>query len=103
MIPRARREKSCWADRKISTLPSGGLILSNKVHSCLYRGFAVDDVGKGNITMMRAGIVAPAQVHARFLGRNVDQRPVERLDVQCHATPKSRQTDRLTGVDGPMH
>ncbi len=44
----------------------------------------IDDVGERHVAVMRTGVVAPAQVHAHLLRRNVHERAVERLDVQLH-------------------
>ena len=69
----------------IRTLPSGSFTFSNSVHSCAWRGFAasneiarrprlehdVDDVGERHVAVVRALVVAPAEVHAQLLGRDV--------------------------------
>ena len=41
----------------------------------------VDDVGERHVAMMRAGIVAPAHVHAQLLRGDVAHGVVQRLDV----------------------
>ena len=48
----------------------------------LRRPHEVDDVGQVDVVVVGAWIVAPAQVHAQLLGRDVPHGVVERLDVQ---------------------
>src|SRR5206468_5653469 len=42
----------------------------------------VDDVGEGDVVMVRPLVVTPAQVEARPLRRDVRERVVQRLDVE---------------------
>ena len=54
----------------------------------------VDDVGQVDVVMVRARVVAPAQVHAQLLGRDVAHGVVERLDVQRDAAAERGQVHR---------
>ena len=69
----------------ISTLPSGSLTSSKIRHSWAWRGLAaskaiafgraledeVDDVRERHVVVVRALVVAPADVHAQLLGGDV--------------------------------
>ena len=94
----------------ISILPFRKLRrVSNTVHSCAWRGFAasseiaegrarehdVDDVGERHVAVMRALVVAPAQVHAQLLRRDVRERVVQRLDVQLRLAGGTRRAIRF--------
>ena len=95
----------------IRTLPVGQLDVSNSFHSCAWRGLAaskrdrgrprlehdVDDVGERHVAVVRALVVAPADVHAQLLGRDVAQRVVQRLDVQL--APRVRKSSRSTSAN----
>ena len=62
----------------------------------------VDDVGQRHVVMVRALVVAPAQMHTRLVGRDVGQRVVERLDVQAGHGPKFVEAQR-SELDVPPH
>ncbi len=55
----------------------------------------VDDVLKRHVAVVGTGIVAPAQMHPDLSGRNVHERPVERLDVQFHPIAKTGEVEVL--------
>ena len=52
--------------------------------------------------MVRTFVIAPAQVHAELLGRNVFDRVVERLDVQRDALAELFQVE-IGVLDVPAH
>jgi len=52
--------------------------------------------------MVRAFVVAPAQVHAHHLGRDAGERVVERRDVHAGALAKLRQV-KIRILDVPPH
>ena len=78
------------------TLPSGSLTSSKTFHSCSWRGLAaskdmacrpgrqyqVDEVGQGDVTVVRALVVAPAHVHAEPVGRDVPGGVVQCLQAR---------------------
>ena len=88
---------------------------SNSVYSCSWRGFAasneiaagraskhdVDDLAQRHVVVVRAFVVAPAEVHPHLLGRDVAGRVVDRLDVQLRAAAELREG--LVGVHVPRH
>ena len=62
----------------------------------------VDDVGERHVAMMRTLVVAPAQMHAQLLGRDVGERVVERLDVQRGALAEFVEVE-VGVLDVPAH
>ena len=62
----------------------------------------VDDVGERHVVVVRALVVAPADVHAQLLGRDVAQRVVQRRDVHLARARGSRRGRRpRTGCADP--
>lgn len=78
----------------MSAFHSGSLTSSNRVHSCLWREFAASngrwsgllheiyDIGERDVVDLRHLAVAPAQVQAHHVGRNVVDRMIQSLDMQ---------------------
>ena len=86
----------------ISTLPSGNFTFSNTFHSCACRPLAasnerpcgravqnqLDDLLERHVAMVRARVVAPAQVHAHAIRGNVRGRGVQHFDVLPRVLPE---------------
>ena len=53
----------------------------------------VDDVGHRHVAVMRAFVIAPADMHAQLLGRNIGDGVIERLDVKLRALAELRQAE----------
>ena len=62
----------------------------------------VDDVGKRHVAVVRPFVVAPAQVHAQLLGRNIRGGAVERFDVQPRFLAEFFQGEARV-LDVPAH
>ena len=68
----------------------------------LCREHDVDDVGEGDIAVVRAFIVAPAEMHTQLFGRDVGDRMIERFNVQPCALAKVRQA-QIGVLNVPAH
>ena len=62
----------------------------------------VDDVGERHVAMVGAGIIAPAHMHPQFLGRNVANGVIQRLDVELDELAELREAHVLV-VNVPAH
>ena len=62
----------------------------------------VDDVGERHVVMVRALVIAPAQMQADLLGRDVPGRVIERLDVQLDALAERLEIE-VGVLDVPAH
>ena len=62
----------------------------------------VDDVGERHVVVVRALVVAPAQMHAKLLGRDVAGGVIERLDVHADALAELLEVE-VGVLDVPAH
>ena len=62
----------------------------------------VDHIAERHVAMMRAFVIAPAQMHAQFLGRDVGQRVIHRLDVELRL-PAPFGEAQVRMLDVPPH
>ncbi len=62
----------------------------------------VERVGERDVAVVRPFVIAPAEVHAQLLGRNVGDRVVERLDVHLRLLAPLRKGE-VGVLDVPSH
>ena len=62
----------------------------------------VEDVGEGDVVVMRPLVVAPAEVDPELLGRDVGHRVIERREVQAGHPPELLEAE-VGELDVPAH